>query len=233
MPQVRHREGCAGPHRNPAVPAGIRRPTRAEEASAKRPHLDRAMTETTDSTDTLATFWDSALSWDDWFPTVATKRDIWESNLRRAKVHPDEAARFANLPAARKLLVLVEDWCGDAARSVPPIQAAVAELPDVEARYLPVDKVPEVLAGQLLSHGGRSIPLVLVADEHGEPLGTWGPRPAPLQALFRKQRAEQGAPTGDAVDGFYQPIMAWYAKDKGRTTLQELLMILERGGAPR
>lgn len=191
------------------------------------------MTETTEPTDTLASFWDVALTWDDWFPEVATKRDIWESNLRRAAVHPDEAARVANLPAPRRVLVFVEDWCGDAARSVPPIQAALDGRPDVEVRYLPVDRHPEALSGNLLSHGGRSIPLALVADEHGRPLGTWGPRPAPLQALFRKQRAEQGAPTGDAVDAFYQPIMAWYAKDKGRTTLQELLMILERGGTPR
>ena len=127
----------------------------------------------------------------------------------------------------------MEDWCGDAARSVPPVAVAAQATEGLQARYLPIDKHPEALAGHLLSHGGRSIPLILAADERDQPLGIWGPRPAPLQALFRKQRAEQGAPKGDAVDPFYQPIMAWYAKDKGRTTLQELLMVLERGGEPR
>ena len=59
------------------------------------------------------------------------------------------------------------------------------------------------------------------------------PRPAPLQALFRARRGESGAPGPDDMAAFYAPIMAWYAEDEGVTTPQELLMLLERGGAPR
>lgn len=184
------------------------------------------------SPESFARGWDAARDWSAWLETVEDKRDIWESNLRRAAVGEAEARRLDDLPGPRRVLVLVEDWCGDAARSVPVIIAALKDRPDVELRLLDTDDHPELL-DEHLTHGGRAIPLALVADGEGRPLGLWGPRPAPLQALLRQQKAEQGPPTAETKGSWYAPIMAWYAQDKGVTTLQELLMVLERGGEPR
>ena len=64
-------------------------------------------------------------------------------------------------------------------------------------------------------------------------LGWWGPRPAPLQALLRKQLIEQGPPAKEDIGRFYAPIMGWYKKDGGRTVLEEIALLLERGGEPR
>lgn len=182
--------------------------------------------------ETFDRLWDAALDWPAYLETLKEKQDIWHAHDRRADVHDDEAARLADLPADRRVLILTEDWCGDAARSVPVLARALGDAPRVQVRFLPSDDHPEVIE-EYLTHGGRAIPMAVVVDEHGAELGTWGPRPAPLQALMRKQRREQGPPTGDAVNVFYQPIMAWYGQDKGRTTLQEVLMLLERGGEPR
>jgi hypothetical protein len=176
--------------------------------------------------------WNAAQDWPAWLETVQDKRDVWEANARRASVRPDEAARLSDLPGARRVLVLTEDWCGDAARSVPVIAKALAAAPQVSARYLSLDEQPEAVA-PYLTHGGRAIPIAIVQDEHGRELGAWGPRPAPLQALFRARRRELGAPDPPGMAAFYAPIMAWYGKDEGVTTVQELLMLLERGGTPR
>jgi hypothetical protein len=178
------------------------------------------------------TFWNAAQAWPAWLETVQDKRDVWEANWRRARLGPEEAARLAQLPGPRRVLVLTEDWCGDAARSVPVIAKALEAAAGVTARYLSLDEQPDAVSRHL-THGGRAIPIVIVLDEHGRELGAWGPRPAPLQALFRTRRRELGAPDQDGMAAFYAPIMAWYAKDEGVTTLQELLMLLERGGAPR
>lgn len=187
------------------------------------------------NTNTLATSWNDALSWAAYLETIADKREVWLANLRRAKVGEAEAARLAALPGPRRVLVLTEDWCGDAARSVPALAVALEASPLVEARYLPLDAHPEALGGALLTHGGRAIPMALVADEHGRELGAWGPRPAPLQALLRERLRVEGRPGADeeSKGAFYAPIMAWYAKDQGVTALQELLVLLERGGTPR
>jgi len=180
----------------------------------------------------LETGWQKALSWADYLASVGEKREIWEANLQRAEIHEEEAARLRDLPGPRRVLVLTEDWCGDAARSVPVLAKAFSDAPLVTDRYLPSDALPELLSAYL-SHGGRSIPIAVVLDGAGDEIGAWGPRPAPLQALFRARRRELGPPTKETMGAFYAPILGWYARDKGRTLLQEMLMLLERGGAPR
>ena len=176
--------------------------------------------------------WTNATSWNTVIESVEAKRDLWLANARRARVSDDERARFDDLPGKRRVLVLTEDWCGDAIRSVPVLAAAFESTDTIEARYLSIDDHPDAVNG-LRTHGGAAIPIVVVADENGERLGVWGPRPAPLQALLRARRREFGAPTADTMAEFYAPIMGWYGKDGGATVLQEILMILERGGTAR
>lgn len=176
--------------------------------------------------------WQDALSWDAYLETLRDKRDLWLAHRERAEVHPDERARLGDLPGPRRVLVLTEDWCGDAVRTVPVLARALAEAPQVEARYLPSDLHSGVI-DRYLTHGGRAIPMAIVWDETGRELGAWGPRPAPLQALFRARLRQLGRPSEESKGAFYAPLMAWYAKDRGRTALQELLMLLERGGTRR
>jgi len=179
--------------------------------------------------------WDAARPWSDYLASVSDKRDIWEANTRRAKVGDDARARLEALPGRRRVLVLTEDWCGDAARSVPVIAAALDAARGVEHRYLDSDAHPDTI-DRYLTHGGRAIPMAVVQDAQGRELGAWGPRPAALQALMRKIRREQGPPPKDDPDRlarYYAPIMQWYGKDGGTTTVQELLILLERGGEPR
>lgn len=209
---------------------GRRRSLRAIAACATSPYALPCAT-----MNTLETSWDDALSWSAYLESVVDKRDVWLANLRRAKIGEAEAARLAALPAERRVLVLSEDWCGDAARSVPALAAAFEGVAQIDARYLPLDSHPGALTPELLTHGGRAIPMLLVGDERGTLLGAWGPRPAPLQALLRERLRSEGRPGADDESraAFYAPIMAWYAKDGGVTALQEVLMLLERGGEPR
>jgi hypothetical protein len=176
--------------------------------------------------------WEAGLVWPAYLESVKEKRDLWLSHHERAEVGPEEASRFAKLPGRRRVLVLTEDWCGDAARIVPVLAKGFSGAPGVEARYLPSDEHPRAIE-RFLTHGGRAIPIAIVHDEEDRPLGAWGPRPAPLQALFRARERELGRPAPEAKAAFYAPLMAWYAKDRGRTVLEEILMLLERGGRPR
>jgi hypothetical protein len=53
-----------------------------------------------------------------------------------------------------------------------------------------------------------------------------GPRPAPLQEWVF-------GPEGQALDktARYRHVRGWYARDRGRTTLDEILTLLERGSS--
>ena len=176
--------------------------------------------------------WEAARPWSAYQAHIEENRDLWDAHARRVTLDDDARARLEALPGARRVLVLTEDWCGDAARSVPVLAAACQAANAVEHRYLDSDQHPDTIA-RFLTHGGRAIPIAVVQDEHGAYLGMWGPRPAALQALLRAQRRREGPPTPETKATWYAPIMAWYGRDRGRTTVDELLMLLERGGTPR
>lgn len=175
-------------------------------------------------------YWPATTSWTEFLGGVKDKADLWTSYAGRARLHDDELVRLAALPGARKIMILTEDWCGDAIRSTPTIAAMDAACEDIEVRVLDVEVEPSAL-DERLTRGARAVPIVIVFDGEGHEIGQWGPRPAPLQAELRAKITAEGPPKPETKGEYYAPIMAWYAKDRGRTVAQEMLMILERGPA--
>jgi hypothetical protein len=72
-----------------------------------------------------------------------------------------------------------------------------------------------------LTNGSRSIPVVMVLDEHYEERGWWGPRPRELQEWVLSEGLRL------PVDERYRRVRSWYARDQGRTTLEEMVTLLE------
>ena len=169
----------------------------------------------------LGARFDAAWRFSEFLAEAQSNAILWRDQYRLAKV-PDEAvARAAALPGHWRLLVIVEDWCGDAVNTVP-ILARLAELvPTLELRVLPRDRNLDVMDAHL-TDGKRSIPKVLVLDEAGAVRGSWGPRPTELQDWFLAEgvRLEK--------DLRYRHVRTWYARDRGRTTVDEVLAIVER-----
>jgi hypothetical protein len=149
--------------------------------------------------------------------------DLWAAMRARARVPEEFRRRASALPGGRRLLVLLEDWCGDAVNTVPVLERLARETAGVELRVLGRDANPHLMDPRL-THGGRSIPVVIVLDEEGGELGWWGPRPSPLQRWVR----EVGLQLEPSER--YREARRWYARDRGRTTLDEVLRIMERAG---
>jgi hypothetical protein len=138
---------------------------------------------------------------------------------------PDWAVERACERGGRyRLLVLAEDWCGDASSTVP----YVAKLGDaahcLEMRVLRRDEHPEVM-DRYLTGASRSIPIVIALDHAWRELGHWGPRPTALQAWFLEARQTR------PKEELYPEIRRWYARDKGATTLREVLELLPHPAA--
>jgi hypothetical protein len=76
-----------------------------------------------------------------------------------------------------------------------------------------------------LTGKSRSIPVVIVLDEAFRERGWWGPRPTVLQRWVSGQ--------GQLLEktARYREARAWYARDRGRTTLEEVVSLLERSAA--
>lgn len=156
--------------------------------------------------------------------TAEANKDLWHAVNARAVISEDILARVAALPGRWHLLVLNEDWCGDAVNSVPYV-ARLAELaPNLEMRVLGRDANPDLMDAHL-TNNSRSIPVVIVLDEEFAEHGWWGPRPKELQSWVLGPGMELDKETR------YREVRRWYARDRGRTTLEELVALLERVAA--
>jgi len=148
----------------------------------------------------------------------------WESFARRAPLIVEAAAPLARVTNCLRLLVLADDWCGDAVNTLPVIARMVESADNVELRVVPRDAFPEV-RDRHLTNGSQSIPIVILLDDQGEALGAWGPRPTVLQELF--ERELRGLPK----EARYLEIRRWYARDRGVSTAMEISELIGLGVA--
>ncbi|WP_400192783.1 thioredoxin family protein [Hymenobacter sp. B81] len=141
-------------------------------------------------------------------------------------VLPELQAALAQLGQRYVWLVLTEGWCGDAAQIVPVLeQVAQASQGRLETRYLLRDDNLDLM-DRYLTGTSRSIPklVVLRADDLTE-VAHWGPRPAAAQELLLRLKAE-----GASHEVYAEQVHAWYAKDRTRSTQQELLALVQQLG---
>jgi len=135
--------------------------------------------------------------------------DIPAWSKKRVREHGDEL----------KLLIIAEDWCGDAANTVPILAKLGDEAEGIESRVIRRDENPEVM-DCYLTNGARSIPIAILLDAEFREIGHWGPRPKELQQWVMDNK--------DIIpkEERYPQVRRWYAKDKGESTLRELLELL-------
>jgi hypothetical protein len=149
---------------------------------------------------------------------------LWRDTYRLVRLPEGALERAASVGGRWHLAVLVEDWCGDAVNTVPMI-ARLAELtPGFDLRVLERDKNLDLMDAYL-TNGSRSIPIVIAYDAEFRALGSWGPRPSELQ--------EWVMTIGRTLDKDerYRHIRTWYARDRGRSTMDEVLRVIERAAA--
>ncbi|MDW7695661.1 thioredoxin family protein [Flammeovirgaceae bacterium SG7u.111] len=118
-------------------------------------------------------------------------------------------------------LVLTEGWCGDAAQNLPIINKIAEASSNIELRLILRDENLEIMDAYL-TNGGRSIPKLIALDaETLEELGTWGPRPEPVQAIVNENR-EKGTPYHE----YSTQIHKWYATDKTLSLQKEMVELM-------
>ena len=118
-------------------------------------------------------------------------------------------------------LVLTESWCGDAAHIVPVINK-VAELNNNINFRLVLRDENEGLMNEFLTNGGKAIPKLIALDEQNEVIGEFGSRPRIATQLVEEYKREYGMLTPE----FKQDLQVWYNKDKGESTVEDLLGLL-------
>lgn len=157
----------------------------------------------------------------DFAARAQTLQGLWHDLTARARVPEALAERARRLRGPYHLLVLLEDWCGDAVNTIPVLAALADAAPALSLRMLERDRNPDLMDAHLTGTA-RSIPVVIALDAEGREIGWWGPRPAELQRWATSPAARAMSPADR-----YREIRRWYARDRGRTTVTEVLDLLE------
>lgn len=169
----------------------------------------------------FTTLWDNGYTFEGFLAVSTKHRGLWEGIYRIAHI-PDWAPAAVPAGVHRKLLVIAEDWCGDASNTVPILAKLVDITPGLELRIVRRDEHPDLM-DQYLTNGARSIPIVIALDAELREIGHWGPRPAVLQSWVMANRL-----TTPKTE-LYPLVRKWYARDHGEATLRE---VLETAGLP-
>ena len=164
------------------------------------------------------TLWQQSMPFPDFVAAAAPEhRPLWEGVYRTAQI-----PEWARMPVAkeRKLLALVEDWCIDTSSTIPVLARWTEAVTGLSLRLLRRDEHPAVM-DRYLTNGARSIPIVLVLDRDWREVARWGPYPAPLAEWVRAHK-----PPALLKADFVKGKRVWYARDRGKTTLRELVEIM-------
>lgn len=164
--------------------------------------------------------YESALKFPAYLETVVKYADLWRGVYRTSTVATDAIDRLHNVPGEWRLLALSEDWCSDCVSTIPVV-ARLAEQAGIDLRIHGRDANLDLMDAHLTS-GTRSIPVVMVLDHEFRERTWWGPRPSVVQRWYRNEglllpSAEQS-----------RRRRAWYARDRGRTTVEEVVEAVER-----
>jgi hypothetical protein len=149
---------------------------------------------------------------------MTRNRERLEENERTVELAPDDIAFFANLPETLNVLVITEDWCGDAIANVPILGRLAAESGKLNLRFFLRDQNPDLM-DQYLNQGiHRSIPVFAFFDAQFHPIGHWIERPAAITAMQEKMLANLYA-TDPAFAGIAPGTSLAVMPDAARTRL--------------
>ena len=120
-----------------------------------------------------------------------------------------------------KILIISEPWCGDASATVPAV-SKFFEAADIEVKIFLKDSDTSLIE-QFLTNGTQSIPKILILNENFEVKNVWGPRPKFGTELLKKFKEN---PETYPREEFYNDLQVYYAKNRGKDAITELLELL-------
>ena len=143
---------------------------------------------------------------------------------------PEMQAFLAKMTKPTTFLTITEGWCGDASQVVPVFEKIAVTQPLITHRIMFRDEHLDIMDA-FLTDDGRSIPKLIVLDEEGQVLTSWGPRPQALQDIVQEIKADMAAMTKEErktyIESVKSTVHSWYDKDKTVGTQRELLAVFE------
>lgn len=121
---------------------------------------------------------------------MTTNKERFLQLLQEIKVRPEDREALKRFGKSLKVLVITEDWCGDALQNFPVLAKLVDGLPNVEMRIFLRDQNPDLMDQYLNQGVYRSIPVFAFFDENMNEVTRFIERPAVVTELIDKKIRE-------------------------------------------
>jgi len=138
------------------------------------------------------------------------------------KISDEKVKKIKDFDKKVTWLVLTESWCGDAAQTMPMMNKVAERNDNISFKVILRDENLDVM-NRFLTNNAMSIPkLVMVEDATGNVLDEWGSRPKIAAQMAIDYKNEHGTLTPE----FKEELQVWYNKDRGQSTLSDLMELL-------
>ena len=121
---------------------------------------------------------------------MGTNKEKFMEFLREVKIRPEDREALRKLGKKLNVLVITEDWCGDALYNVPVLGRLVEGNPNVEVRVFLRDKNPDLMDQYLNQGTYRSIPVFAFFDENMKEIARFIERPPKVTEVLEKKMLE-------------------------------------------
>ena len=121
---------------------------------------------------------------------MTSNKDKFMEALSAVRVTPEQRAAFTSRQDKLNVLVLTEDWCGDALTNFPVLARMVEGASKVEMRVFLRDQNPDLM-DQYLNRGlFRSIPVFVFFDEDMKEVARFIERPPKVTEYMEQKQLE-------------------------------------------
>lgn len=177
------------------------------------------------SADSLEAYWDEAAPFPAFYDGVTRRARLWERNYTQGEVPPELVERARAVGGTWRLLAVAVDACSDSVNTLPYLALLAEAVPGLELRVLDPERGRALMEARPTADGRAATPTVVLLDASFEDAGCFIERPRPLKEWIEEKEHEVGGPT------LYEGKMLWYDQDAGRSTLEEVVGLLEAAAA--
>lgn len=142
---------------------------------------------------------DGGLTYGQWFDGMTKNKERFQQNYDAAQISAADVAFFKGLKL--NVLLLAEDWCGDAVANAP-ILARLADAAggSMNLRVFKRDENLDIMDQYLYQGQFRSIPTIVFFDQAMKELGRWAERPQIARDEMAEARRRFAAEHADLPD---------------------------------
>lgn len=162
------------------------------------------------------------MSPDDYIETMQTHKENLLHIYDNFSLPEEDKDFFQELRTKNlSVIVLTEDWCGDAMLNIP-ILLHIAQAAEMKMSILLRDSNLELMDQYLTNGKSRSIPIFIFFDEEGQEIAKWGPRAPKLQEFVNDSFSKLPNKEADDFDEIKKEMLTFITKAyRGNTDFWE------------